>query len=78
MKVYFAIEENISNTSSKGTKYICKGGIRKSYGEFTEKNGHLSLHKVNLEIENAKKFYQTCTHLSSADVWAHYYEEYEI
>lgn len=78
MNVYFVVEENISNTSLRGTQYLCKGGVRKTYGEFVLENGFTTLHKAELEAKKALQFYQTSTHLTAADVWKHRIEIRDI
>lgn len=79
MKLYFVIEENVSNNSkSKGTKYICKKGVRYNYGEFRKEIGFEVEHKADLEISAARKYHETSEFRSSADVWIQYIEIREI
>lgn len=77
--MYFAIEENISNVPNmKGTKYICKKGVRYEYGKFEEALGFVSEHKAQLEVNAAIRFWKTAEYKVAGDVWKHYFEEHEI
>lgn len=79
MKLYFVIEENISkNPDVRGTKYICKKGIRYNYGEFKEKYGFVNEHKADLELDAALRYYNSSQFKTSSDIWIHYKEVHEI
>ena len=79
MKYYFVIEENVSsNPDLRGTKFICKKGVRIDYGLFEEKNGFTAEHKADLELAAAERFYKTSRFKTTSDVWVHYIEIHEL
>ena len=75
MVYYFVIEENISKVKALiGTRFICKGGYRHEYGVYTKEHGYDSLHKAELEVKAAQRFYKESCCKTEGDFWKHYIE----